>query len=122
MGINLDAIKDDSENILSDWQQQVIIKRKNISYNETGEAQIQWQVVSQNGSQTISCDIQPLQGDVKAQMQGINVAYSHQIFFPFNADVKPEDRAYVNEDDYLTISQVAMQPDHILALCRSKKE
>ena len=122
MGINLNAMKGDTENILSDWEQQITIKRKNISYNELGEAQIQWQIVLQQGEQSIPCDIQSISGDLIAKMEGMQVKYSHQIFLPSYADVKPEDRAYISEEDYLTISQVEVQPDHILALCRSSQE
>ena len=122
MGINLDDMKEDTEDILSDWQQQVTIKRKSVSYNNMGEPQIQWQVVTQNGSQTIPCDIQPLRGDAVAQMHGVEITYSHQIFFPAYADVKPEDRAYTDGSSYISISHVEVQPDHVLALCQSEEE
>lgn len=122
MSINLNGMKADTENILSDWQQEVTIKRKNTSYNDLGEAQIQWQIVTQDGSQTILCDIQPLNGDMKARMRGLEVDYSHQIFLPSYADIQPEDRIYVNETDYLDVAEVEAHPDHIVAFSRSEKE
>ncbi len=122
MAINLNDMKADTNNILSDWQQEVTIKRKNISYNSLGEAQIQWQIVTQNGSQTILCDIQPLSGDMKARVRGLEIDYSHQIFLPSYADIQPEDRLYINETDYLTVADLAVNPDHVVAFSRSEKE
>jgi hypothetical protein len=122
MAANLNDMKADTENILIDWQQEVTIKRKSISYNNLGEAQVQWQVVVQNGNQTIPCDIQPLSGDVKARMYGLDVSYSHQIFLPAYADIQPEDRIYVNQTDYFAVAEVAVHPDHVLVFSRSEKE
>jgi hypothetical protein len=122
MAINLNDMKADTDNILSDWQQEVTIKRKTISYNSLGEAQIQWQIVTQNGSQTILCDIQPLNGDMKARMRGLEIDYSHQIFLPSYADIQPEDRLYINEADYLDVAEVEIHPDHVAAFSRSEKE
>lgn len=109
---SLNSMRQDTEQIIGEWAKSVTIKRLSVSYNERGEPSPQWETVLQNGSETVDCDIQPVSGEIEREEQGVKVRYSHQAFFPYGTDIRPNDRIYRAADDYLVVCRVDEHDDH----------
>jgi len=97
----------DTLSILNVWGETLTVKRRTLSYDNTGKATITWTTIG-----TITGDWQPLPGSAIIEEQGLATKSTSQIFTVYNADVSPGDRIYRADGTYEYVNYSKRHEDH----------
>jgi len=118
---DIEKMKEDTERILSEWGRKVVVKRLTLSYSTMGEPEEGFSPVDQGGTVEVTCDLQPIGGDLSFRMDGVLSSATHRAFFPSSSDIKPNDRVYLDEENFLFVLRVDAHPDHLVAYLKERR-
>lgn len=119
MAINLDAMKQDTVDILADgWGEDLIVKRPSSIYDDnTGMPTEELTVIG-----TYSGDWQPVRGKVQQEEVGLAIKSDAQVIFPITAKVEENDQVYRADESFMWVNYVKTYEDHITVfLTKTKK-
>lgn len=105
--------RQDTLDILDEWGETLTVKRRSVSYDDTGKAEIIWITIGG----TITGDWQPLPGSAIIEEAGLEVKSSSQIFTVYNASVKAGDRIYRSAEfggSYEYVNYIKKHEDHMV--------
>lgn len=110
--VNLNGMKDDTERIIADWSEMVTIKRLSPSQGNFGQTEGTWDIVQQNGEDTINCDIQPGGSALIKNKKGEEHSVDYKIFFPFDTDIQQGDRI-IWDSTTMMVERIDKWQEHI---------
>jgi hypothetical protein len=118
---NIEGMKKDTEQILTEWGIKVVVKRLSVAYSGIGEPEEDFLPVDQGGTTEVESDLQPIGGTLSSKMEGVLSTATHRAFFPLFTDIQPNDRVYSEEDRFFTVLRVDVNPDHIVSYLEEKR-
>lgn len=108
MAINLDAMKQDTDDILTDWGETLTVKRASQAYDGTGRVTQTWTEVAD-----YTGDWQPVSGEIQRAEAGRQVKSKSQVIVAFDADILAGDRIYRSDDSYEIVNYTKKHEDHM---------
>jgi len=116
--INIEKMRADTAKKIADWGQSLTIKRYSQAKGSFGQDAGTWQIVQQSGQETIDGVVNPTGGTLTAQVKGQEVTINYLITLPYDADVEPGDRIYLDASNFCVIEVADKHPDHIEVLAK----
>ncbi len=95
-----DLLSDFEDVILSDWCDDVVVKRNQPTLNSFGELEDNFVIILQNGEISVTGRLQPrhYKNRSKREEQGVTITDERRLFLPYYADVERFDKVYYTED------------------------
>ncbi|MFB0518409.1 MAG: hypothetical protein ACETWC_03900 [Acidobacteriota bacterium] len=115
---NIEKMRVDTAKIIADWGQSLTIKRYSQAKGSFGQDAGTWQIVQQSGQNTIDGVVNPTGGTLTAQVKGQQVTINYLVTLPYNADVEPADRIYLDASNFCVAEVADKHPDRIEVLAK----
>lgn len=104
----LDAMRDDTDAILLDWQETLTIKRGSATYNAQHIASVSWTSVG-----TFAGDWQPVSGATRRAEAGASIKSEAQVIAAYDVDVAENDRIERADGSFMYVNYVQSFEDHV---------
>jgi len=111
-------MKLDTVNILTDWGEDLIIKRPSNTYGDSGMPTESLATVG-----TFTGDWQPISGKIQSEESGLAIKSDAQVIFAITVDVQENDQIYRDDGSFMYCNYVKSYEDHLTVfLTKVKKE
>jgi len=105
--IDVSILCDDTEAILADWEETLIVKRAAITYDASGKAAQTWSTI-----ETFAGDWQAPTGELVYNEAGEVITHDGRIYGPCGMAVEPGDRICQDDGSYMEVVYVAVHEGH----------
>jgi hypothetical protein len=111
----IDAMIDDTENILADdgWNESMTLKRGTVTYDNVGQASISWQTI-----ETFLGDWQPVTGQMIQEEKGLKVKSDARIICKTSSSANENDKIIRSNNDEFYVHYVRKYEDHFTIYLR----
>ena len=111
-------MKLDTINILTDWGEDLIVKRPSSSFDGVGIPTDTPKTIG-----TYTGDWQPVSGKVQEEESGLAIKSDAQVIFAITVDVQENDQIYRSDGSFMWVNYVKSYEDHLTVyLTKVKKE